>query len=104
VWFAKIINAKMMIKNNHVSANVDRPLGWNSTFCKGEIYKQSKYFKKWEKRYVVITTEGLSSYRTPSDKNPSIYVPMRDIKELSTSFDTHHQHLIIRLAYADSKV
>lgn len=38
-------------------------MGWNGNFSEGFIYKKSKYLRNWQKRYVVINTEGLFSYK-----------------------------------------
>jgi hypothetical protein len=34
-----------------------------NTFVGGHIWKKSKYLKKWEMRYTVITPEGLFSFK-----------------------------------------
>ena len=38
-------------------------MGWNGIYSEGFIFKKSKYLKKWSKRYVVINSEGLFSYK-----------------------------------------
>lgn len=59
IWFAKIINKKLMaigmeMKRNSLDQKEMVSLGWSGTFCKGTIYKKSKYLKVWSERYVVI--------------------------------------------------
>jgi hypothetical protein len=63
VWFAKIINAKLIregIELNKISLDNMKISG---AFIEGVIYKRSKYWKEWGKRYVVINCEGLFSYK-----------------------------------------
>lgn len=68
IWFAKLINAKLIqmgyklqIKDGMKLMDANYILG--GIFNKGVIYKCSKYRKKWQRRFIVINTQGLFSYK-----------------------------------------
>lgn len=61
-------------------------MGWNGNFAEGFIFKKSKYLHLWQKRYVVINTEGLFSYKEVN-QNYTVFIPMEDVRVLSTVFD-----------------
>jgi hypothetical protein len=70
IWFAKIINSKLVRQGHDLKKLTEeirqrKPIGPNDgSIIQGEIYKRSQYKRKWEKRHVVINTEGLFSYKT----------------------------------------
>jgi hypothetical protein len=86
IWFAKLINARLIRSGGLGSKGLGKGSGTgtlhgNGIFNQGLIYKCSKYRKKWEKRFILINNEGLFSYKNPKE-NYTIHIPTNTIEEL----------------------
>lgn len=106
-WFARLITEKMRLKG----CNIDDPYVPEVTFTNshaktpimdGILYKQSQYLKSWELRYVVITTEGLVSFKDDSSTE-SFTIKRETAQELWTRFDIHEKMLIIKVHHNSRK-
>lgn len=72
-----------------------------SIYIEGLIYKKSKYLKKWDKRYTVISSCGFYSFKNVTDSNYSYFIKSDSITEIWTRFDLleNNEYLIIKLMH-----
>lgn len=103
VWFAKIINSRLMRMGCKLpKQNKNNILHTNGIFNQGVIYKCSKYRKKWEKRFILINNEGLFSYKNPKESY-TVSIPASSIEELWTNFELFGSQLIIKVKHKGDK-
>lgn len=67
-WFAKLITMKLIEKgcdlnNPYIPEAKFKIEGTPQKYVSGILYKQSQYLKNWELRYIVISPEGLFSFK-----------------------------------------
>lgn len=63
-----------------------------NTFIHGKIYKKSKHWGYWEKRYAVINELGIYSYREQEDETASIKIERQYIRYIWTWFSVLVEH------------
>ena len=106
-WFAKIINAKLC----HLGFDLEKPLGpepslsnmgLEGALCKGLLLKRSRYLKKWQTRFIIITPEGLFSYRNPNEPF-SFSLKSIHVKYIWSRFDIENGCLVIKIMHGMEK-
>ena len=65
----------------------------------GEIWKRSKYLKKWELRYTAISPEGLFSFKSPNDSKHSYSINASTVQYLWTRFDFQDKMMVIKIMH-----
>lgn len=107
IWFAKIINARMVLlgfdlKNLSILDQKMANMWKGPAYIKGCIMKKSQHVKKWEERFVVINSEGLFSFKDPSKKH-SFMIKTSSVKYIYTRFEVHNKHLVVKIKHGGDK-
>jgi hypothetical protein len=67
-----------------------------------KLFKKSQVIGSWEERIIAIKEEGLYSYRSGKAK-ATMFIGVKEIKEVQTSFEFYKECLVLRLVYGNTR-